>query len=397
MKTQNTLLLLVVAAAIGGAIYYVNQQEQEIVTSAAIPVESIDAVTSGTVERILISAPGEKPVTLTRGTDDAWYTNVEKKYAADSSAVNNVLGAVDEPIEANVVSSNPDSFSDYQVDETSGVKVQVFAKGKSEPAMDLIVGKDGPSAFSTYVRHAGEDAVLNAKASLSMTFKRPDGWRNKQIFEFTGTNATRIEATGTSQTFTVARENTEGKWAFEKPEATEAEAARIDSIANMLSSLRANEFVDPASSQTLADFGLEPPRQTIKLTYADKSTSPAKSQSVSLLVGKESNTPGDWYAKREDKNDVFTIGQSIADALLPDPKSLMIAKPEPPPAVETTATATATTATEAAVSVTTPTEVAPVSTPVATPSPADTPVPESTPVPALEATTTVTDSITTTP
>jgi hypothetical protein len=382
MKTKNTVFLLIVAIVIFGAIIFLNKQEQDVTTSAAIPVQTLPAVTSGTVQRIAIHAPGEKQVTLTRSAGK-WYTNVEKKYEADQSAVTQILSAIDEPIDAKVVSSNPDSYGDYEVSETSGTKVKIFTTGKTEPALDLVVGKDGPSAFSTYVRMDGEDAVLNAHASLSMTFKRPDGWRNKQIFSFPGNNATRIEATGTSQTFAFAKQGGD-KWMMESPEKAEAESARVDSIANMLSSLRANEFIDPSSSQTLASFGLEPARQTFSLTYEDKSTSPSKSESVTLEIGNESATKGDWYAKRKDRNDIFTIGQHVADALVPDPKTLLVAKPEPTPAPEAT-----TTATEAAAAASPP---APAATPAS--SPAITPAPPPT---VFDNATTATDTGTTTP
>lgn len=330
MKTKNTLLLLVVAAGVLGAVYYVNQQEETMITSAAIPEQSLPGVTSGTVEKITVEAPGEKPVTLTRA-NDKWFTDVERKYEADQAAVSAILAAVDEPINARVVSSSPDSFAGYEVDETSGVKVQIYETGKAQPALSMYVGKDGPSAFTTYVREDGKDDVLNAQASLGMTFKRPDGWRDKQIFSFNGSNVTRAEAAGTSQTFALAKQG-EDKWLMEAPEKAEAEPARVNSLANMMASLRANEFINPAAEQTLADFGLEPARQSVTLTYEDKATSPSKTETATLLIGKESNTAGDWYAMRKGKNDIFTIGQHVATGLVPEPSSLLVPKPEPPPA-----------------------------------------------------------------
>ncbi len=329
MKTTNTIILLVVALAVLGAVIYTKQQEKQTFQSAAIPEKSIPAITSGTLVRIVIDAPDQEQVILTN-KDDKWYTNPEQQHEADTNAVNSALQVLEEPVKATVVSTNPDSFSEYQVSDTSGTKVQVYQKGKAEPALSMIVGKDGPSAFSTYVRLGDAKEVLNAKASLSMAFKRPDGWRDKQIFNFSGPTATRIEETGTSATFTVVRTE-DDKWMFEGEPGGEAESARVNSLANMLASLRANEFINPAQSQTTADFGLEPARQTIALTYEDKSTSPSQLTSATLLIGNESNTPGDWYAKRADKNDIFTIGSHVAESLSPDAESIKVA---PPPAPE---------------------------------------------------------------
>lgn len=329
MNTKSTFFLLIAALVVLGAIYYTKQKEEQRLTSAAIPEKTIPSVTSGTMERIIIDPPDQEAVSLTK-SDGKWYTNVERKYEADENAVNAAIKALEEPISATVVSSNPESFAEYQVNETSGTKVQVFEAGKPGPAVSMVVGKDGPSAFSTYVRMDESDDVLNAKASLSMAFKRPDGWRDKQIFEFSGSSATRIEESGTSATFTVAR-GEDDVWQFEDDQTTEADSARVSSLANMMASLRANDFVEQTESQTLADFGLAPPRQTITISYEDKSTSPSRPTSVTLLIGNESPAAGDWYAKRADKNDVFTIGSHVAESLSPDPESLKVAAPEPEP------------------------------------------------------------------
>ncbi len=392
MKTKNTIFLLIIAAVVFGAIFYMNQKEEETLSTAAIPVKNLPALTSGTVERISVAAPGEKPVTLTR-SNGTWYTNVEKKYEADQAAVSGIFSTLSEPIEANVVSTNEDSFAEYHVTETSGTHVQIFEPGKEAAVLDMVIGKDGSSAFSTYIRMKDGKEVLNARVGLSMIFKRPDGWRDKQIFQFSGSNATRVAADGTSSTFTAAKTE-EGTWQFAAPTTGTVEQARITSLANMLSNLRANDFVEPADEQTLADFGLEPPRQTLSLSYEDKSTSPSTETSVTLHIGKESNTPGDWYARRGDKNDVFTIGQYIADALAPDPATLKAQEPEPEPTPELTPADEATTPVEAAeatpaasdVTSTAPDDTAatPASTPEPTPAATPEPTPAPTPTPAVQ-------------
>lgn len=336
MNTKNTVFLLVIAVVVLGAIYYQKQKKQETFKAAAIPETTIPSVTSGTLERITIDPPDQEAISLTR-SEDKWYTNLERKYEADENAVTAAIRALEKPIEATVVSSNPDSYDEYQVSETSATQVRFFESGQSKPALDILIGKAGPSAFSTYVRLADSEQVLNAQAGLGMTFKREEGWRNKQIFSFSGGNAVRLEETGTSATFTVVK-NEEDKWMFEGALSGEADSAKINSLANMLASLRADDFVNPTDTQTLADFGLEPPRQTVALTYEDKTTSPSQSKSATLLIGTESNTRGNWYAKRADKNDIFTIGSHVANALTPDPNGFKVAKPAEEEAAVTTGT-----------------------------------------------------------
>lgn len=327
MKTKNTVFLLIIAVAVVAAIVYQKSKSESGMTQAAIPEQTIPSITSSTLERIIVEDPEHDPVTLTL-VDGQWYTNVEQKYEADENAVNAAMRSVEEPINATVVSSNPDSFESYSVSDDTGTKVSFYNKGESDPALALIVGNDGPAAFTTYVRVAGEDEVLNARASLSMTFKRSGGWRKHQIFQFPGPNAIRVSAEGTSSTFTAKK--TGETWNFEEPLSGEAQAVRMTSLANMLASLRANEFIDLTTTQTLESMGLEPPRQKLVLTYEDKTTSPSTEKTATLLIGNMVDPDGDWYAKREDKNDVFTIGQHVAAALMPDPESIKVAPPEQP-------------------------------------------------------------------
>ncbi len=343
MNTKGTILLLIVALAVLGAIYYQNQKEEQIFTAAAIPVQIIPAVTSGTVERIIIDSPDQEAVTLTK-SDGEWYTNVELKHTADANAVKAVISALDEPTTAAVVSSNPDSYAEYRVTDTSSTKLQVYEKGSAKPAVDLLVGKGGQSAFSTYVRRGGAKDVLNAQANLGMALNRDRGWRDHQIFRFSGANATRIEESGTSATFAVAKTE-DDKWMFQAPETGEADSARITSLANMLASLQAEKFIESTSTSSPAEFGLEPPRQTIALTYKDHSTSPSKLTSITLLMGNKAPddgkadaasaavNSGGWYAKLPDTSGVFTIGTHAADALTPDPNSIKVT---PPPAAPVT-------------------------------------------------------------
>lgn len=347
MKTTNTVVLLLIAVAVIAAIYFQKKGSDTAVGTAAIPEKTIPAVTSGTLERIVISAPDQPEVELTR-VDETWYVDAERKFEADATPIRAAITAVSEPIQATVVSTNPDNFAEYQLTDTTATKVRMYDTGEDKPALALLIGKDGPSAFTTYVRLPGTQEVLNAKASLSMAFKRPDGWRKRAIFAFPAGNVTRIEQKGSSATYTLVKH--EDDWKVEEPETADAESAPVSAITNMLSNLHATDFVDIDSTKTLADLGLEPVRQTVVLHYEDKATSPSRETSATLLIGNRAEVNEDspasmsgagWYAKRADKPDIFTIGNSVAESLSPALDKVKIEPPPPPPADDaTTGTAT---------------------------------------------------------
>ncbi|GIX43752.1 MAG: hypothetical protein KatS3mg130_0160 [Candidatus Sumerlaea sp.] len=141
---------------------------------------SSQALPSATVERIEIKVPEASLVTLTK-RDAVWYTNVEKGHKADPNLVSNLFATLEKEIEGEVVSENPENYSEYNVDETSATRVKVFGKDNKVLA-DLYVGKAGSTYFTTFVRRAGEKEVLNANASLTYVFNKPEGWRDKNIF-----------------------------------------------------------------------------------------------------------------------------------------------------------------------------------------------------------------------
>lgn len=342
MKTSHTIALLLITVAIFVAIFFQNRKQKAEVASAAIPERSIEPITTGTLQRITMRPPGEKTITLTK-SEDKWYVGPDNRFEADQAAVNNAINAVSSPIETTVVSTNPDSYEGYHVTETSGTIVQMFDAGKSDPVFSLIIGKDGPSAFTTYVREPNSEEVLNARASLSMTFKRPTGWRNREIFSFSAGSATHIEAAGTSATYSL--EKREDKWHMTSPEQVEAIETAAAGIVNMMSTLRATDFLDIDSTATLESLGLQPARQTIHIVYEDKTTSPSVNTTATLFIGNQVDGTDNWYAKRADRADIFMIGNYMAESLQPQMDDLRLAPPIPDPA-ETTPADQESTATE---------------------------------------------------
>ncbi|MGI8906372.1 MAG: DUF4340 domain-containing protein [Candidatus Sumerlaeaceae bacterium] len=362
MKTSSTLGLGVVAAAlVAGALFY-GRHEETIISEAQAPVKTISpGITSNTVERIEIAVPGETSTSLTK-RDGVWYTNVDRRHRADKGAVNGIFTALEKELAGEVVSSDPDSYADYQVNETSGTRVRLYEPGKSEASHDFLIGKDGAAAFTTFMREAHGTDVINARASLSYTFKRAEGWRDKQILEFPQDAVTRVAAEGTSSTFEVAK-NEAGTWKVLKPDLGDAQPTKVTPMLSMASTLRANEFVE--TTQPLAELGLDPPRQKLTITYDDKSTSPPKSETAILLIG-DKKSEGQYYAKRPDADDVYSIGEYMATTFAPEPNSLALTPPAPP-ATETTATASLETTATATGETTGIMETAPA------PAPADTP------------------------
>lgn len=350
MNTGKVIGLAVAAAALVALAYYTAQEEEQVVRSAAAPtVTVLDGLTSATVERIEIQTPDTTaPVVLTK-KESTWYTDVAKGYRADKNLINGVFNTLNGKLEGEVVSSNPDSFPDYAVDEKSGTRVKFVGAGDKMLA-DLIIGKDGPASFTTYVRKADDKQIVNANKSLSYVFKKPDGWRDRTILDFGSDAITAVKAEGTSATWTLVKQG--DTWKVTEPVEREAQMGKVTPLLSSLANLRATEFVDPETTDALATFGLDPPRQKLTITHEDRSTSPAQPVRTVLLLGNpRGDGPGNpYYVKRAEEPGVALINEYQAQMISPAYEEIAVipAPPPPPPVEETTATAASAAETTAA-------------------------------------------------
>jgi hypothetical protein len=324
MKTKQTIVLLILAVALLLLATWYKKHEQSIETEvAAVTKTVIKDLTSGTVERIAITIPDGTTATLTK-KDNVWYTDAAKGHKADKHLMGSVFSTVDKEIVGEVVGTNPDTFGDYQVNETSATHV-VFYGNASAPIEDLYIGKPGTSRNSTYVRKANTNEVLSVDASLAFMFNKPDGWRDKSIFDIPADTIVGLAGEGTSGTFELKR--VVNDWKLVKPEAGPARADKAQSMASVAAALRVTEFVDAGSTQPLAEFGLDPPQQKLTLTREDRSTSPAKPVTEVLLIGKPKQGLSTYYAKRADSDSIYTIGSYQAETLAPKLDDLLPPKP----------------------------------------------------------------------
>ncbi|MGB9691496.1 MAG: DUF4340 domain-containing protein, partial [Candidatus Sumerlaeaceae bacterium] len=224
MSTKHTLTLLVLAILLGLAAYWYSRSEEKMLESAAPVAKPVfSGITSATVEKIEIAVPEAQPVTLAK-LDGEWYTNVEKKHKADPNLIGSLFATLEKEITGEVVSDNPEHYSDYQVNETSATRVKVLGRDGKVLA-DLYVGKAGSTFFTTFVRKAGEKEVLSANASLTYVFNKPEGWRDKRVFNFDQEAIVEVAGELTSGPLLLKKEA--GVWKLYEPIKREALTTKI--------------------------------------------------------------------------------------------------------------------------------------------------------------------------
>jgi hypothetical protein len=155
------------------------QQFQRRKIVVAGPAETIQ-VDPETVTRVAIHTK-DGHVELER-TGSEWKLTQPVEYPANADLVKGMLKAVEELKLVDVISSNPDTRSTYQVDST-GTAVEVWTGDKK--ALALVVGKSTSDWSHTFVRHADGNEVYRADGVLTHQFnRRADDWRDKTILMF---------------------------------------------------------------------------------------------------------------------------------------------------------------------------------------------------------------------
>ena len=184
--TSRRLLILIVAAivAIAAGVWLAGRQGSSgssSGTSALYPelkqhLNSVSAVN-------IYKAGDARVVELTKQGED-WTVSERDNYPADDSKVRKLLVAVADAKVYEEKTSNPQAYATLGVEDTQGksaTSLRIELAGPSKP-VNLIVGKQGVGARSTYVRRAGEPQswLINATIDTSST---PEAWLRKDLID----------------------------------------------------------------------------------------------------------------------------------------------------------------------------------------------------------------------
>jgi hypothetical protein len=259
------------------------------------------------VERINITSPGTGAIVLQR-TDKAWQVSIGQaaSYAANSSAVENLLESLAMLKADSLVSRNAERHALYEVSKETGLRVEALDRDKRALAA-LLIGKSGPNIISTYVRNDDSDQVYLVDGILqNAAAKSLNEWRDKTIFSFKPEQVTAYTVIGTSS---LALNKTNGKWLI-GTEHEPANTAAVEQAVRALTTLSAADFAEGP----LETFGLAAPEQTVTAALADGTR-------LTLLLGKGMNA-FQQYAKKADDGTIFIVEKHILGMLCPTMEEL---------------------------------------------------------------------------
>ncbi len=295
---KTTIYLIVTFIALLVIVYFLIKPEPERTASYDIKDLGLK-IDSMYISKIEIYR-NQKSIIL-ENISDKWYITSPLKYPADELSITTLLSSASKLKILSLISSNPAKQAIFQVDSANGTILNFHDKrGKN---ISFILGKMGPSYMESYLRPINSDEVYLSEGINSWTVnKEVKDWRDKYILKLQKDSIKQlIIETGKE---IVALTKNENKWYVEDDS---VESNKIESIINLLSNLRTEDFVD--SSVNL-------PKAQTKLTI----------QENNFFIISLYPIPPDsskYWITNSNSQQVYTVSRYIANQLIKTKKDFM--------------------------------------------------------------------------
>jgi len=312
---KNTAVLAIVLAVLAGLYALLErplQSRQKKEPAALVP--DFEKHRSQAV-RVTITRPSKGQVVLTKTAENAWTVSAQDKtFAADTTAVGNVLDTVAKLRADTVASRNQQNFEGFEVTEGKGSEVKI-EDAENRTLAHFYVGKNGPDIFSTYLRLKDSPTVVLTNTLVKTVFERElKDWRDKAIVKLSKDDIAEYAVAGDQSL--VLRRDDKGLWQVTKPETFPAKKDAAEKAISGFAGLKAVDFPEGK----LSEFGLDKPIRTITAALKD-------GRRESVLVGKDKNAY-QYFVKTGGSDTVYVIEKYSLDALCPSLETLKEPAPQ---------------------------------------------------------------------
>ncbi|MEX2088977.1 MAG: DUF4340 domain-containing protein [Bacteroidota bacterium] len=250
---RSTLILVGILAVLIFVAYLVLQKPGEQSSSTSTG-EFLAVVDSLAVDRIHLKSPSLDIVLEKQGVE--WYLRHPLMVRADQANVAQLIHQTKNLEVKNVVSSNAEKQSMFQVDST-GTQVTLY-EGGNETA-SFILGKTGPTFSETYGRRKNSNEVMLVSNMMNYVFTRSvKEWRDRSIVAIPRETIKQLTYQFGDTTFTL--EFKDSLWiAGREP----AQGTVVEGILSSLVNFQGDDFIDtppvtlPRLTATLSFAGVQ--------------------------------------------------------------------------------------------------------------------------------------------
>ncbi|HEX2956142.1 MAG TPA: DUF4340 domain-containing protein [Chitinispirillaceae bacterium] len=220
------------------------------------------------------------------------------EFQADSASLVAVLEKIVAIKKDQLISTNVEKQSLFEVDSAKGILVDVFDQtGKSRGSFRL--GKNGPDYSSCYLRMTGSNEVYMVGGNIRYSFFTDNKrWRDKTIIKFdqnTASNIAIMKKDGSK--IVLGKDST---WSIKEPIQSPAKVSEIQTILSGLSRMTAADFDTLTQDSPSAGFGS--PELAVAITL--------NNNTVKSVIFGNKNGSSQYYVKTDGKPHVYLVGES---------------------------------------------------------------------------------------
>ena len=231
---RSSFVLVSLLVGLGIITYFLLPSKNEHETSYE-PQDLSLRLDSASIVKIAIQQKG-KSVTI-ENIGGKWLITWPIRYAADATAIKQLLSGLSKFKVGSLISSNPEKQNIFQVD-TTGTKLTVT--DRSGKTVGLVIGKMGPSYSEVYFRlPESKDVYLGEGIDTWAINKDVKEWRDKTIVSTPSETMRGLTYTVANKQYQFERDSSGWK-SREKP----VDASSMTPALNQLANLHADDFVD---------------------------------------------------------------------------------------------------------------------------------------------------------
>lgn len=290
MKFKNTIILFAAFLILLAVVLLMDKKGKE--KKAAGPEEKLVMLASADIQKISLKKGAE---TLAFKKDDKgdWMVLEPMEVKADNYEVSQLAESfADLKIERVVEKENAD-LKKYQIPSK---EVSLWVKGQEQP-VKVLIGMENPLDSTLFAQKEGDKRVVLLSSTLKTTLeKKLFDFRQKDIFKYETGDVTSIKLQAKDVKWEAQKKNEE--WFFQTPFKALAKDGKITTILDMLSNMRAKEFIaEDKKPDDLKKYGLDKPEYQVvlslpidnkELTFAfhkaDDKTYVTTTQSTKIIV-----------------------------------------------------------------------------------------------------------------
>ena len=314
MKILRALASLVLVVIIGFMVYQFVYKAEEAHRQQEIEERRLIRFDLDSIVRFVLVRP-DSSIVFERDVGRIWNITEPINTEADKEQLFTLFNSLDKSGILVEVEDEPDDYGIYGLADTDFALAMEYIESTPDT---LFFGGDTPDGTMSYVRFASEDRVLAITKQLTSLVVRPAlFFRSRTILNAVKTDLMEIDCISMvdGEERQITLRNSGSRWLMTHPWNHPADPSHMDLLIEKLTTTNKIDLIEEHSTD-LTKYGFDDPTVVVNLSLM------YNQPNKMLLIGANLTEKGSthkFYAKRFDRDLVFTVEKSLIAALSHDP------------------------------------------------------------------------------